>query len=292
MPGRTRVAHRNLTVAVLLILGIGLPALAQEPARTDGPPYRIGGGVSRPEILNSPKPIYTELARRASITGTVILEAVIDENGNVTEARVLKGLPMGLDRAAVEAVKTWKFAPAVRHGVPVPVYYVLTVNFQIDEGASNYGPLFAEFLRKNPSFATALGDKHFDLAASLLDLWGRENPDDAEVALARIYLLLEQGQVQEAWKEALSYRGAASYEALNSVSLFTWNLLQKGKVKTLEAQAELIELGLQATTAAMAANPNAQEPLVYKRWWLREKADRTLDPDQRQALLDEAEQLQ
>ena len=61
----------------------------------------------------------------------MIVEAIIDQQGNVTTARVLKGLPMGLDRAAVEAVQKWKFRPATLEGRAVKVYYVLTVNFQV-----------------------------------------------------------------------------------------------------------------------------------------------------------------
>ena len=87
--------------------------------------------ITRPEIINQIKPVYTELARRARVTGTVIVEAIIDTQGNVTNVRVLKGLPMGLDRAAVEAVQKWKFKPATLEGRPVKVYYVLTVNFQV-----------------------------------------------------------------------------------------------------------------------------------------------------------------
>jgi periplasmic protein TonB len=59
----------------------------------------------------------------------VIIEAIIDQNGNVTDARVLKGLPMGLDDAALSAVKRWKFLPGTLNGTPVPVYYNLTVIF-------------------------------------------------------------------------------------------------------------------------------------------------------------------
>jgi protein TonB len=61
----------------------------------------------------------------------VIVEAIIDEKGNVTNARVLKGQPMGLDKAAIDAVTRWKFKPATLQGRPVKVYYSLTVNFQV-----------------------------------------------------------------------------------------------------------------------------------------------------------------
>jgi protein TonB len=97
----------------------------------DDAPLRVGGGVSRPEFITRVNPVYTEIARRARLQGTVIVEAIIDERGSVTNVRVLKGLPMGLDRAAVDAVEKWKFRPAMFQGRPVKVYYVLTVNFQV-----------------------------------------------------------------------------------------------------------------------------------------------------------------
>jgi protein TonB len=97
----------------------------------DEQPLRVGGGVSKPEIITQVKPAYPEVARKARLQGSVIVEAIIDEQGNVTNVRVLKGLPMGLDRSAVDAVQKWKFKPAQFQGRPVKVYYVLTVNFQV-----------------------------------------------------------------------------------------------------------------------------------------------------------------
>lgn len=97
----------------------------------DDAPLRVGGSVKKPELITQIKPVYTELARKARVAGTVIVEAIIDERGNVTNVRVLKGLPMGLDRSAADAVEKWKFRPATLEGRPVKVYYVLTVNFQV-----------------------------------------------------------------------------------------------------------------------------------------------------------------
>ena len=57
---------------------------------------------------------------------------MIDRQGNVTEARILKPLPLGLDQAALNAVRQWKFKPGTLNGQPVPVYYNLTVNFRIE----------------------------------------------------------------------------------------------------------------------------------------------------------------
>jgi protein TonB len=94
-------------------------------------PLRVGGDVTRPEKISGPPPVYTELARKARLQGAVIVEAIIDTQGNVVDARVLKGMPMGLDRAGLDAVVKWKFKPATLKGKPVNVYYTLTVNFKL-----------------------------------------------------------------------------------------------------------------------------------------------------------------
>jgi TonB family protein len=65
----------------------------------------------------------------------VILEAIIDEQGCVTNVHVLKGLPAGLDRAAVQAAMNWVFEPARLEGRPVRVYYSLTVTFDVNFGS-------------------------------------------------------------------------------------------------------------------------------------------------------------
>ncbi len=100
------------------------------PAEPTGP-IRVGGDVKPPEKVVFPSPQYTEIARKARIQGVVIVEAIIDKEGNVTNVKVLKGLPMGLDQSAVDAVKRWKFRPATLNGKPVAVIYNLTVNFQL-----------------------------------------------------------------------------------------------------------------------------------------------------------------
>jgi protein TonB len=91
----------------------------------------VGGEVTRPVKIFSPKPLYTELARRAGIEGTVILQAVIDKQGLVGEVEVLRGLPLGLTESAVAAVERWRFEPATLHGQPVKVYLSLTVKFNL-----------------------------------------------------------------------------------------------------------------------------------------------------------------
>jgi TonB family protein len=95
-------------------------------------PLRVGGKVTRPEILHQVKPEPTAEARHhRGFSGTVILETIIDKTGKVTNVRVLKGQPMGLNESAMDAVKQWTFTPATLDGNPVKVFYVLTINFEI-----------------------------------------------------------------------------------------------------------------------------------------------------------------
>ena len=61
----------------------------------------------------------------------VIVQAIVNKTGDVTNVKVLKGLPMGLEEEAVKAIKRWKFKPATLNGKPVDVYYNLTVNFRL-----------------------------------------------------------------------------------------------------------------------------------------------------------------
>ena len=93
-------------------------------------PLRVGGGVSRPQIIRTVKPEMPKEARsQHGLNATVILEVIIDAQGNVRFIKALKPQPYGLTEAAVESVKAWTFHPATLNGKPVTVWYVLTVNF-------------------------------------------------------------------------------------------------------------------------------------------------------------------
>ncbi|PYQ30087.1 MAG: hypothetical protein DMF56_10210 [Acidobacteria bacterium] len=95
-------------------------------------PLRVGGDVKAPVVINRVEPHYPEVARKARISGIVIVECVIDKNGNVRDVKVLKPLPFGLDQAAAEAVEKWKFKPGTLNGQPVDVIFNLTVNFKLN----------------------------------------------------------------------------------------------------------------------------------------------------------------
>jgi periplasmic protein TonB len=93
--------------------------------------YSVGGGISAPVAIYSPDPAYSEEARKAKFMGIVMLWIVVDGQGNVRNVRVAKPLGLGLDEEAVKTVSTWRFKPALRQGVPVPVQLEVEVTFRL-----------------------------------------------------------------------------------------------------------------------------------------------------------------
>ena len=106
-------------------------AVPEAPPPVDTGPIFVTGDVQKPVKISDVQPQYTEIARKARIQGVVILQTIINKEGNITDVKVLKGLPMGLAEAAVSAVEQWKYQPATLNGKPVAVYFNLTVNFQL-----------------------------------------------------------------------------------------------------------------------------------------------------------------
>lgn len=96
-----------------------------------GGAFRIGGGVSQPQIVYKVEPEYSEEARKAKFQGTVLLQIVVDVDGRTREVRVLRPLGMGLDEKAIEAVQKWRFRPGYKDGKPVPVIANVEVNFRL-----------------------------------------------------------------------------------------------------------------------------------------------------------------
>jgi len=106
----------------------GPPPPKDEPAG----PVRAGIEVESPELIHQTAPIYPELARRAHMECTVILEATIAADGSVADATVLRGCGMGFDKAALEAVSQWIFRPSFYRGMAVPVTLNTTVIFKLE----------------------------------------------------------------------------------------------------------------------------------------------------------------
>jgi len=93
-------------------------------------PVRVGGNIPPPTKIKDVRPIYPEDAQAARISGVVIVEATIDTEGHVGNAKILRTIPQ-LDEAALAAVRQWEFTPTLLNGSPVPVIMTVTVNFTL-----------------------------------------------------------------------------------------------------------------------------------------------------------------
>jgi len=98
---------------------------------TGGGVMHIGGGVSKPVVLYQVEPEFSEEARKAKFSGNVEVYLWVDADGKPSHIRVVRGVGMGLDEKAVDAVRQYRFKPAMKDGKPVQVDLYVDVNFQI-----------------------------------------------------------------------------------------------------------------------------------------------------------------
>ncbi len=94
--------------------------------------YRVGGGISAPVPIVWPEAEFSDEARRAKYQGVCLVSLIVDAQGNPQNPRVVRPLGMGLDEKALEAVRKYKFKPALKDGrTPVPVMITVEVNFRL-----------------------------------------------------------------------------------------------------------------------------------------------------------------
>ncbi len=107
------------------------PVQLEEPQVKEGDLVPLTDDVVKPVPVKKVKPKYTLAAKRKRVHGTIIAQALIDENGNVVEVRILRKMrtPYGLDKEVMKALKKWKFEPAKKNGVKVKVYDTFLFKF-------------------------------------------------------------------------------------------------------------------------------------------------------------------
>ncbi len=93
--------------------------------------HSVGGGVTAPEVIYAPEPQFSDEARRAKVSGNVLVYLQVDAQGRPQRVRVLRGIGLGLDEKAVEAVRQYRFKPARLNGQPVTVEMDVEVTFNI-----------------------------------------------------------------------------------------------------------------------------------------------------------------
>jgi protein TonB len=93
-------------------------------------PLHVGGVVRPPQKVYHVAPKYPAMAQAARVSGMVIVEALIAEDGTVRDVKVMRSVPL-LDASAIEAVRQWRFTPTLLNGVPVQVIMTVTVSFTL-----------------------------------------------------------------------------------------------------------------------------------------------------------------
>lgn len=95
-------------------------------------PILVGGGVKRPRLIFAPDPVYPPLARHSKVSGAVVIDAVIDTQGNVVEMHPTSGNPLLLI-AAMEALRHWRYEPTILGGQAYPVRLLVTITFELKD---------------------------------------------------------------------------------------------------------------------------------------------------------------
>jgi len=126
LPGGTGSVGLSGGVASGVVEGFVTSGAVTQSA--DGGAVRVGGNIVAPRKIFDVPPTYPETARQARVFGVVILELTIGPYGTVTDARVLRSIPL-LDAAAIEAARQWRYQPPLLNGEPIAVIMTATVNF-------------------------------------------------------------------------------------------------------------------------------------------------------------------
>jgi protein TonB len=122
---------------VLLVAGLALAASAALAAIPPGPAQTAALFAAAqdpdvmPEVVKQTMPIYPESAKKDSLQGKVFVEAMVDTKGNVSAARVTKGVRKDLDDAALACIRQWEFKPALKDKKPVSCTIVVPFQFKL-----------------------------------------------------------------------------------------------------------------------------------------------------------------
>ena len=115
------------------LIGSG-PAGPPPPPKPAGPSrIRVGGNVEAASLINKVTPVYPPIAKTAHVSGTVILHAIISKDGSIQELQYVSGPPL-LMKAAMDAVKEWRYKPTMLNGEPVEVDTTIDVVFSLGGG--------------------------------------------------------------------------------------------------------------------------------------------------------------
>jgi TonB family protein len=109
---------------------LGADLASNKPPAPPAAPVAVGGEVRQARLVSTVPPEYPSLARAQHVSGGVTIDALIDANGRVTKMKVLSG-PTLLEQAAMDALRQWKYEPAMLDGKAVPMHLTVTIQFRL-----------------------------------------------------------------------------------------------------------------------------------------------------------------
>jgi len=124
VPPAIRRISKGVLAGLMFVL-VGVSSVGAEHI------YKAGGAVTNPSVIQEVEPEYTPEARNAKIQGMVLLRLVVGSDGIARDIQVEQGIDAGLDQNAVQALRQWRFKPAIRNARPVAVMAKVAVNFRL-----------------------------------------------------------------------------------------------------------------------------------------------------------------
>ncbi len=138
-----------------------IPAVLQEKEKTDQTEEKKiskGKEVKPAKLIKKVEPNYPDEAKEAELEGAVVVEATTDEKGNVKDVKIVKGEHEILNKAAVEAVKQWKYEPMLIDGVPHGIQFTVTCSFSLDDKKTSSSTAGEVFVKRDTPPVRAVGD--------------------------------------------------------------------------------------------------------------------------------------
>ncbi|MGI8782414.1 MAG: energy transducer TonB [Acidobacteriota bacterium] len=129
-----KTQKRFAVLSFVFLFSIVLPVATAQTTRPES--LRVGGQVQSTKLIHRVEPVYPEEARAARVSGTVVMQVTVDEQGVVSDVKTIRGHSL-LDSAAVDAVKQWRYKPTLLNGEPVPVIATVMVQFSLDGKTSS-----------------------------------------------------------------------------------------------------------------------------------------------------------
>lgn len=223
--------------------------------------FRVGGGISAPRAISAPAPQYTDAARKANLQGTVVLWAIVRPDGIPSDIRVARSIGTGLDEKAVEAVRTWRFQPAMKDGRPAAAQINIEVTFA--NGIAKTNMASGAALNSAPANPVRVIDTklHPQLVAAY-DCWHAQS--HKETAQARCHLkedkLLVYVILSEEWKLVIPELKAIGFEPLPA----------QNRPKHVVGRVRVEQLAALANTRGVVfVAPETQrisDPITTRRW--------------------------